>query len=297
MPPSQPKCAGQDHPTPLRTRVLRVLSFSISRVMVNLFLLGDTEVSALAAVACLLAPGRPSAFVASPVRLGRVQRAVHVPKAAGKDADEGFLGDAEEENPQTHAVASSFAKHLEAASEDAASPEFSVEESPSDESVSLTPTKTKADMARERLWNMPKEVAPYLGWQVTYLNKEKRDRSRNLVVIKAKNTQAVIEKSQRIIKHGTLSKIRMKRLMRHGRENFGRDTPWQWNRPGRRAFRMRSGMKDLRYADEKEKYQRKKLELRQPDWKRQRKRERPKRDFKWVGSSWKYGKGTRIARR
>ncbi|CAK9077102.1 unnamed protein product [Durusdinium trenchii] len=261
MPPSQPKCAGQDHPTPLRTRVLRV--------------------SALAAVACLLAPGRPSAFVASPVRLGRVQRAVHVPKAAGKDADEGFLGDAEEE-----------------ASEDAASPEFSVEESPSDESVSLTPTKTKADMARERLWNMPKEVAPYLGVaRVTYLNKEKRDRSRNLVVIKAKNTQAVIEKSQRIIKHGTLSKIRMKRLMRHGRENFGRDTPWQWNRPGRRAFRMRSGMKDLRYADEKEKYQRKKLELRQPDWKRQRKRERPKRDFKWVGSSWKYGKGTRIARR
>lgn len=69
----------------------------------------------------------------------------------------------------------------------------------------------------------------------------------------------MIERSEKIIKHATLSKIRMqrpgvvsdiynsarinpldaaeglpRRMMRHGRKDFARDTPWQWNRPGRR---------------------------------------------------------------
>ena len=94
--------------------------------------------------------------------------------------------------------------------------------------------------------------------------------------------KAVLQRSEEIIKHATLSKVRMKRttymvcgclrmfavcfwlllkanrirlhvghtsallasalidmlktdsfrMMRYGRENFGRDTPWQWNRPG-----------------------------------------------------------------
>ncbi|CAJ1331661.1 unnamed protein product [Effrenium voratum] len=172
-----------------------------------------------------------------------------------------------------------------------------VEESSAADS-GLTPGQTKADMARKRLWEMPKEVAPLLQLaQVTYKNRESRDRTRDLVVMKAKNTKAMVKKAEMIIKTGQLSKLTMKRLMRKGRENFGRDNAWQWNRPGLRAFRMRSGMKDLRYVSEKEKYQRKKNEIRPPDHKRKRKRDRPKHDLRYVGSSWKYGKGTRVARR
>lgn len=158
------------------------------------------------------------------------------------------------------------------------------------------PSKTKADVARQRLWNMPKEVQPFMNvGTVTFKNKENRDRTRDLVVLKAKNSKAMIERSQKIIKSATLSKIRMKRMMRFGREDFGRDSPWQWNRPGRRAFRMRSGMRDLRFVDEKERYQRKKRELRWPDQTRKRFRERPKKELRWIGSSHRYGRGTQTA--
>ncbi|CAE7714457.1 unnamed protein product [Symbiodinium necroappetens] len=209
----------------------------------------------------------------------------------------------------------------------------------------LSQAQTKADVARQRLWNMPKDVAPYLQvanaagstkgrscmsipnfvrLQVTYQNKEKLARTRNLVVLKAKNSQvpraansdlvctdkdvdvsashymsqAMLQKSEKIIKQGTLSKIRMRRLMRHGRGEFGRDNALQWNRPGRRAFRMRSGMKDLRYADPLERSQRRKKDIRPPDWKN--KRTRPgqgQHQKRWIGSSHRYGRGTTISKR
>ncbi|CAJ1429810.1 unnamed protein product [Effrenium voratum] len=227
---------------------------------------------ALAISACLLAP-REMSFVASAmVRRGGPQRRFPSLRAVpGTPSD----GDSE---GNSDAIAR-------------------VEESSAADS-SLTPGQTKADMARKRLWEMPKEVAPLLQLaQVTYKNRESRDRTRDLVVMKAKNTKAMVKKAEMIIKTGQLSKLTMKRLMRKGRENFGRDNAWQWNRPGLRAFRMRSGMKDLRYVSEKEKYQRKKNEIRPPDHKRKRKRDRPKHDLRYVGSSWKYGKGTRVARR
>ncbi|CAE7948468.1 unnamed protein product [Symbiodinium sp. KB8] len=163
----------------------------------------------------------------------------------------------------------------------------------------LSQAQTKADVARQRLWNMPKDVAPYLQVaNVTYQNKEKLARTRNLVVLKAKNSQAMLQKSEKIIKQGTLSKIRMRRLMRHGRGEFGRDNALQWNRPGRRAFRMRSGMKDLRYADPLERSQRRKKDIRPPDWKN--KRTRPgqgQHQKRWIGSSHRYGRGTTISKR
>ena len=81
--------------------------------------------------------------------------------------------------------------------------------------------------------------------------------------------KAMIERSQKIIKSATLSKIRMKRpgevsvfgsvlgpyldlkisspcrMMRFGREDFGRDSPWQWNRPGRMMARCFLGKVSL----------------------------------------------------
>ncbi|CAE7619747.1 unnamed protein product [Symbiodinium natans] len=163
----------------------------------------------------------------------------------------------------------------------------------------LSERQSKADVARQRLWNMPKDVTPYMQVEtVTYQNKEKLARTRNLVVLKAKNSKAMLQKSQKIIKQGTLSSIRMKRLKRYGRGEFGRDNALQWNRPGRRAFRMRSGMKDLRYADDLERSQRRKKDLRPVDWKNKRRRpgqgEHKKR---WIGSSFRYGRGTTISRR
>lgn len=207
-------------------------------------------------------------------------RSVPGDKDVEDEGDEGFWSDPDDEGYEE------------------ASPEFSAAEEHPDAQGSMMPRQTKADLARQRLWNMPKEVEPYLNvGEVTFKNKEKRIRTRNLVVLKAKNMKAVLQRSEEIIKHATLSKVRMKRMMRYGRENFGRDTPWQWNRPGKRAFRMRSGMGDLRYADDKERAQRKKNELRWPDQRRKRKRAREKKDHRWIGSSYKYGKGMGKARR
>ncbi|CAL1132982.1 unnamed protein product [Cladocopium goreaui] len=234
----------------------------------------------LAVAACLFAHCDLSFVASAPMvqRVGlRTQQPSLVRRAAPDDKeldddDEGFWSDDE--------------GHEEA------SPEFSTEA----EGGRLMPSQTKADVARQRLWNMPKEVQPFMNvGTVTFKNKENRDRTRDLVVLKAKNSKAMIERSQKIIKSATLSKIRMKRMMRFGREDFGRDSPWQWNRPGRRAFRMRSGMRDLRYVDEKERYQRKKRELRWPDQTRKRKRERPKKELRWIGSSHRYGRGTQTA--
>ncbi|CAE7669214.1 unnamed protein product, partial [Symbiodinium pilosum] len=145
---------------------------------------------------------------------------------------------------------------------------------------------------------MPKDVAPYLEvGSVTYQNKEKLNRTRGLVVMKAKNSQVMLEKSEKIIKQGTLSKIRMRRLMRHGRGEFGRDNALQWNRGGRRAFRMRSGMKDLRYADDLERSQRRKNDMRPVDWKNKRRRPgQGQHQKRWIGSSHRYGRGTTIAK-
>jgi len=238
-------------------------------------------------------------FVASPTMVSRVgSRSRHLQQLLQSKAAE----QEEFDDPHVDDEAGGDADFFDQDEGDASYEEEALaelEDPDSDGDAPLSHAQTKADVARQRLWNMPKDVAPYLQVaNVTYQNKEKLARTRNLVVLKAKNSQAMLQKSEKIIKQGTLSKIRMRRLMRHGRGEFGRDNALQWNRPGRRAFRMRSGMKDLRYADDLERSQRRKKDIRPPDWKNKRRRPgQGQHQKRWIGSSYRYGRGTTISKR
>lgn len=103
--------------------------------------------------------------------------------------------------------------------------------------------------------------------RVKYNNKDKIRETRDLVVLKAKNATAMVKRAQKLIAHGTIKQSKLIRMMRVGRENFARDIVTEMNRPGLRAFRYRSGMRDLRYE---ETFRR--VEKRVPDYKRKRHR-------------------------
>jgi len=261
------------------------------------------KVVLLAAAAILSAPKGDSTFVTSAALVNRVGvRAERVPSRSmqaisGEDPVEPDFDDDDDDDDDDDGDDEEAGDGEWAPEEDQAQLATVDSTQPGDGHLAAG-SPTKADVARQRLWNMPKDVAPLLEVSaVTYKNKEKLDRTRNLVVMKAKNAKAMLAKSEKIIKQGTLSKIRMRRLMRYGRGEFGRDNALQFNRGGRRAFRMRSGMQDLRYANDKERSQRRKNDPRPLDWKNKRKREGGPHKKRWIGSSFRYGRGTTIARR
>lgn len=138
-----------------------------------------------------------------------------------------------------------------------------------------------ADMQRLALWDIPKDVLPLVQEQrVWYKNKDKQKITRDLVVLKAKNAGAMLKKSWKLIGKATLKQSKQLKMSRFGRWNFGRDIITERSRGGLRAFRYRSGMRDLRYETE---FRRR--ELRVPD--RSRKRHRwmhyRNKPARWVG--------------
>lgn len=128
-----------------------------------------------------------------------------------------------------------------------------------------------AQIERQKLWEMPKDMLPLQRTQRTrYLTKHgKQVQIRDLVVVKAPNALKMIRKSRALIAHAAIGQGKLLRMMRHKRWNFGRDPVSEWSRGGRRAFRYRSGMRDLR---NEEGYR--KEELRPPDRMGKRKRNR-----------------------
>ncbi|CAE8592831.1 unnamed protein product, partial [Polarella glacialis] len=131
--------------------------------------------------------------------------------------------------------------------------------------------ETPADMMRRQLWELPKDITTFTRQsKVIFNNKEGYRSERDLVVLNSKNSEACVRTARAIIKQGTMKKEKLTRMMRFGRENFARESEahTEMNRGGLRAFRYRSGMRDLRNEDEF-----RKREVRVPDKNRVRKRE------------------------
>jgi len=107
--------------------------------------------------------------------------------------------------------------------------------------------KTQAEIVRSQLWDIPKTVLPFQEWEtVHYKDRDKTGHTRELVALKAGNTQKMIMKARRQIAKGVPKQARLFRMMRRGREKFGIDIVSERTYHGIRAFKYRSGMRDLR---------------------------------------------------
>lgn len=152
----------------------------------------------------------------------------------------------------------------------------------------------KADLLRQKIWDMPKNILPFVKPDIVrFPNKEKEMVEQELFVMKAKNANAIVKRSQAILKQGTLTAWNEKKMMRTGRKNFMRDYPEEQNRPGWRAFRYRSGMRDLR-NEKGFRFQK----LRLPDHKRKKRhREIRRAPARYIGSGKRYRTGTKLKHR
>jgi len=146
---------------------------------------------------------------------------------------------------------------------------------------------SKADIQRRDILHIPKDVYPLLDERRTsYINQDKHSILKDLVVIKSKNANMMLHRSRKILGKGSKQQSKLLRMMRHGRENFGRDIISERARGGLRAFKYRSGMRDQRHEG---KFRR--VEQRLPDHKRKRHRwmQLLKKKSRWVGN----GKATK----
>lgn len=152
----------------------------------------------------------------------------------------------------------------------------------------------KADLLRQKIWEMPKNILPLVKPDIVrFPNKEKEMVEQELFVMKAKNANAIVKRSQAILKQGTLTAWTEKKMMRTGRKNFMKDYPEEQNRPGWRAFRYRSGMRDLR-NEKGFRFQK----LRLPDHKRKKRhRELRRAPARYIGSGKRYRTGTKLKHR
>jgi len=146
----------------------------------------------------------------------------------------------------------------------------------------LVPSRSRADIQRREIMHMPKDVFPLLEETRTfYINQDKHKIRRDLVVIKSKDANKMVTRSRKILGKGSKQQSKLLRMMRHGRENFARDIVSERSRGGLRAFKYRSGMRDLRHEG---KYR--KVEQRLPDHKRKRHRwmQLLKKKSRWIGN-------------
>lgn len=167
-----------------------------------------------------------------------------------------------------------------------------------------TPVILPADIERQRLWDMPKDALPLMKSQrISFMNKQKKEEEMDVVVLKARNANRMIERSQKLIKQGTMGEQRLQKMQEWGREHFGKYAPTDRNKAGWRSFRYRSGMRDLREVSETESYQRRKTDIRPPDQKRTRHRQeeakKPKKKSRaqWMGSDKRFHQNGQTYRR
>mmetsp|Transcript_30099 Transcript_30099/g.70180 ORF Transcript_30099/g.70180 Transcript_30099/m.70180 type:complete len:265 (+) Transcript_30099:69-863(+) len=112
---------------------------------------------------------------------------------------------------------------------------------------------SRADLMRQELWEMPSSMEKYQKKEaVRYKDKDKRYVHRELVVLKGKGSQKMIEKSQRLLANSTILDKKARYMESQQKPNFGpQQSPfWEMNKDGLRAWRMRSGMRDQRYETE-----------------------------------------------
>lgn len=108
-----------------------------------------------------------------------------------------------------------------------------------------------AEIQRRSIWDMPKNIEQYMKSEnrVRYVGKEGIAQTRKLVCLKGKGLQKYLQRSGAKLGNSMVS--RRKLVVQYRTtvgQHWGRDMPSQWNRDGRRAFRMRSGMQDKRYT-------------------------------------------------
>jgi len=145
----------------------------------------------------------------------------------------------------------------------------------------ITERSVSADIQRSKLFDMPKNIEPHLEFhQRRYTTNDKVVQYRDLVVCKAKDSKWAVKRATHKISKCTKNQSKVLRMMRYGRENFGRDIVSERSRGGLRAFRYRSGMRDLRHEA---KFRR--VEQRLPDMKRKRHRwmQLRKKRANWIG--------------
>jgi len=126
-----------------------------------------------------------------------------------------------------------------------------LEDEASDGSGRIAKKKSMADIQRSDLWHMPKDVSgitSQISLNIQHRNSEEESTRRDLIVLPTKKHGDAITKATNIISKGTKQKDRIVKIMSIGRKNWARDVLSQRSSAGIRAFRYRSGMRDLRNA-------------------------------------------------
>mmetsp|Transcript_40765 Transcript_40765/g.93841 ORF Transcript_40765/g.93841 Transcript_40765/m.93841 type:complete len:269 (-) Transcript_40765:43-849(-) len=112
---------------------------------------------------------------------------------------------------------------------------------------------SKADLMRQELWAMPSGTLEFQQEQVVrYRDKDRNYVVRNLVALKGRGSQKVIEKSARLLRNSTKLKRRVQYMDAIQKPHFGPQyAPFsEMNKDGLRAWKMRSGMRDQRFETE-----------------------------------------------
>lgn len=149
--------------------------------------------------------------------------------------------------------------------------------------------RTRADIQRGDIWNVEKDILKYEESHLARFKlKDRTYQYADLVVLKGKNSGMALWQTSK--KLSTQTPSQQKLYLKHsygGFKNFAKDIITFMNRPGKRAWKYRAGMRDLRY-DKKYRFR----PDRGPDHLAGKVRWKDKAFFKavWVGKG-KHGRG------
>merc|ERR1712039_659847 len=90
----------------------------------------------------------------------------------------------------------------------------------------ITGKESQADLARRRIWHIPKaeELLPLMEDKPTqWVDRDKRHRTSDLVVVKGKNSAEMLTRARRELAIGTMKHRKLTIMYRHGRKNWARD--------------------------------------------------------------------------
>lgn len=106
---------------------------------------------------------------------------------------------------------------------------------------------SSAETIRRMLWEIPKTVLPFsVEKSIRYVDKDRTPHRRELRVLKCANDERMIARARRSIVKGSPKRARLEKMMKAGRQDFAMDIVMERSLHGIRAFRYRSGMRDLR---------------------------------------------------
>jgi len=133
----------------------------------------------------------------------------------------------------------------------------------------ITGYESKADQARREIWAIPRDTMPLVSTEeVTYVTKDERWVTTEMVYVKAKNAKKALENAEKEFESGAWDEMKWWRHYQAKRPNFNMDVVREQSRAGQRAFRYRNGQLDLRMAPNDRRF----LQDRLPDMRRKRNR-------------------------